>query len=129
LFRAPPQPRPPPLLPPCVPEPRPPHPLKGVPRPRIALLTEDWDGCRCCCPPFSRSRRFSKARSCAYNSLKVIGSTHAAIDDTTPLYSESSPARIYELNSSSSNFFPADVISSAKAFILAIYSAIVDDPF
>jgi hypothetical protein len=51
------------------------------------------------------------------------------MDDTTPLYSKSRPARIYELNSSSSNFFPADTMSSTKDFILAMYSTMVDDPF
>jgi hypothetical protein len=74
-------------------------------------------------------KTFSKARSCAYNSPKVIGSTRAAIDDTTPLYSKSSQARIYELNSSSCNFFLADATSSAKAFIFVTYFATVDDPF
>jgi hypothetical protein len=59
----------------------------------------------------------------------VTYSTGATTTETTGLYSSSSPARMYEISSSSSTIYFADAISYGKDFILAIYSAIVVLPF
>jgi len=67
--------------------------------------------------PWSRSMHCSKLVIWVKSSPRVMGSTLAAIADTSGLKLMSRPASIYEAISSSLSFFPAEAISFARAFI------------